>query len=143
MVFLSQFPTKLLSRFLQMWMDSENKIALAFLPGRVLSRDELLCSHLPKVKLSSYYSRHHTIGVEDATYHGFHCLNSQGTQQWTLFHETSCDFLKSLKSLLFLVEEILITVCWKVGLEMRLQLPSRYGLFGTLWTTVMHNPSCT
>jgi hypothetical protein len=42
------------------------------------------------------------------------------------------DFLKSLKPLLFLVEEILITVYWKVGLEMRLQLPSRYGLFGTL-----------
>jgi hypothetical protein len=81
--------------------------------------------------------------VEDATYNDFHCLNSQGTQQWTLFHETSCDFLKSLKPLLFLVEEILIIVCWKVGLEMRLQLPSWYRLFGTLWTTVMHNPSCT
>jgi hypothetical protein len=119
-------------------MDSENKIALVFLPGRVLSWDELLCSHVPKVKLSSYYSCRHTIGVEDATYHGFHCLNSQGTQQWTLFHETSHDFLKSLKPLLFLVEEILITVCWKVGLEMCLQLPSWYGLFGTLWIMVVH-----
>jgi hypothetical protein len=107
-----------------MWLDSENKIALIFLPGRVLSQDKLLYSHMPKVKISSYYSRHHTIGVEDAIYYGFHCLNSQQTQQWTLFHETSCNFLKSLKPLLFLVEEILITVCWKVGLEMRFQLPS-------------------
>jgi hypothetical protein len=84
-----------------MWMDSENKIALVILPGRVLSQDELLWSHLSKVKLSSYYSRCHTIGAEDATYYGFHYLNSQGTQQWTLFHETSCDFLKSLKPLYF------------------------------------------
>jgi hypothetical protein len=26
---------------------------------------------------------------------------------------------------------------------MRLQLPSQYGLFGTVWTTVVHNPSCS
>jgi hypothetical protein len=68
--FLSQFPTKLLSRFLQIWIDSENKTALVFLPGRVLSQDELLCSHMLKVKLFSYYSCCHMIGAEDATYHG-------------------------------------------------------------------------
>jgi hypothetical protein len=66
--------------------------------------------HMPKVKLSSYYSCHHTIGAKNATNHGFHCLNSQRTRQWTLFHETSCGFLKSLEPLLFLVEEILIIV---------------------------------
>jgi hypothetical protein len=124
-------------------MDSENKLTLIFLPGKVLSLNELFHSHLPKVKPTAYYSYYHTLGGGEAIHHGFRCFNSHGTQKWTLFHETSRDFLKSLKPLLFLVEEILISVCWMVGLEICLQLPLGYGLFGTKWTTVVYNPSCS
>jgi hypothetical protein len=126
-----------------MWMDSENKITLVFLPGSVLSLDELFHSHLPKVKSTAYYSCHHMLGGGDATHHGFYCFNSHGTQKWTLFHKTFWNFLKSLKPLLFLVEQILISVCWMVGLEICLQLPSWYGLFGTIWTIMVYNPSCS
>jgi hypothetical protein len=58
-----------------------------------------------------------------------------------LFQETSLNFLKSVKLLLFYVEEVLLRVCWEKWFQMRLQVPWNYGIFGTLWTTVIHNPS--
>jgi hypothetical protein len=61
----------------------------------------------------------------------------------TLFQETSLNFLISLKPLLFYIEEVLLRVCWDQWFEMRLQLPRNYGIFGTIWTTVEHNPSFT
>jgi hypothetical protein len=53
----------------------------------------------------------------------------------------SGNFLKSVKPFLFYIEEVLLRVCWEKWSQMRLQVPLNYGLFGTLWTTVVHNPS--
>jgi hypothetical protein len=58
-----------------------------------------------------------------------------------LFQETSRNFLKSVKPFLFYVEEVLLKVCWEKWSQMRLQVPLNYGLFGTLWTIVVHNHS--
>ena len=64
-----------------------------------------------------------------------------GISQWTLFQETSLSFLKSLKNHLSYVEEVLMRVSWKEWAQMRKQLPQNFGLFGIIWTTVVHNPS--
>jgi hypothetical protein len=57
--------------------------------------------------------------------------------------EWNLNFLKSLKPLLFYIEEVLLRVCWDQWFEMRLQLPRNYGIFGIIWTIVGHNPSFT
>jgi hypothetical protein len=49
--------------------------------------------------------------------------SSKGSPYLTLFQETSLNFLKSLKPLLFYVEKVLLRVCWDQWFEIRLQLP--------------------
>jgi hypothetical protein len=95
------------------------------------------------LKVSRYYCRRHEAGTLKATYHGFHVISSKGSPYLTLFQETSLNFLKSLKPFLFYVEEVLLRVCWDQWFEMRLQLPRNYRIFGTIWTSMGHNPSFT
>jgi hypothetical protein len=116
----------------QVWKDEEDNIVFIFLPRRLNTFPQNFTLHLPKLKVSCYHCRWHEAGTLKATYHGFHVISSKGSPYLTLFQETSLNFLKSLKSLLFYVEEVLLRVCWDQWFEMRLQLPQNYGIFGII-----------
>jgi hypothetical protein len=130
--YFSQFPSEILPHHDQLWKDAAGNIIFVFLPQRLKN---------PFPHLTRYLSCKHKAGTVKATHHGFHLITSHGTQKWTLFQETSRNFLKLVKPFLFYVEEVLLRVCWEEWSQMRLQVPLNYGFFGTLWTTMVHNPS--
>jgi hypothetical protein len=141
--YFSQFPYEKVPQEEQLWKDGEDSIIFIFLPGRLTNVGQNFTPFLPKLKVSRYHLCRHEAGTLKATHHGFHVLNSKEIAHWTLFQEIFLNFLKSVKPLLFYVEEVLLRVCWEKWFQMRLQVPWNYGIFGTIWTIVVHNPSFT
>jgi hypothetical protein len=106
-----------------LWKDAAGNIIFVFLPQRLKNPFPHLTLYLPKLNVSRYHSRRHEAGTVKATQHGFHVITSHRTQKWTLFQETSWNFLKSVKPFLFYVKEVLLRVCWEKWSQMRLQVP--------------------
>jgi hypothetical protein len=127
--YFSQFPYEKVPWEEQLWKDS---IIFIFLLGRLTNVGQNFTPFLPKLKVSRYHSCRHEAGTLKATHHGFHVLNLKGIAHWMLFQETFLNFLKSVKLLLFYVEEVLLRVCWEKWFHMRLQVPRNFGIFGTI-----------
>lgn len=138
--FFSTFPCLPIPRKDQLWRDSQRNLLFVYLPGRLPVRS-LDCYFFPKLRPAPYHSRRHTAGTPKATHHGYHRVMSEKIPKWALFHETCLDFLQSIKSLLLFVEETLIRTLKPEWDIMKKNVPPGFGLFGTVWTTAVHNPS--
>jgi hypothetical protein len=124
--YFSQFPSEILPHQNQLWKDAAGNIIFVFLSQRLKNPFPYLTSYLSKLNVSHYHSCKHKAGTVKATHHGFHVITSHATQKWTLFQETSQNFLKSVKPFLFYVKEVLLRVCWEKWSQMRLQVPLNY-----------------
>jgi hypothetical protein len=96
-----------------LWKDAAGKIIFVFLPKRLKNPFFYLTPYC-------YHSHRHEARTVKATHHRFHVITSYRTQKWTLFQETSRNFLKSVKPFLLDVEEVLLRVCWEKWFQMRL-----------------------
>lgn len=137
----SAFPFTIFSREPKLLKDSQGLSILIFLPERMRNWDSHFFPFFPKLKKHKYHGRRQEIDSFKATHHGFRLHSSDGIRTWKLFQETSIPFLKSLKGLLVHVEDLLLAFSSLEWLQQKKQIPQNFGLFGTFWTTVVHNPT--
>src|SRR5262249_12430955 len=72
-------------------------------------------------------------------HHGYHHFAQDRKYYWKLFQETKLPTLLFLKPLLLRVERILQLYHHDIWKQVREKVPALYGLFGTIWTTVVVN----
>lgn len=127
----------------QEWRDCEGERFLIYLPQQLPFQFRFdLTEYIWPAPKSKQACRRFPVGAIPGSHHGFHSFKSK-TQglQWKLFHGTDRTLLFKCKPLLLYMEDLYQQFAPEIWSKCRSNIPQGFGLFGTIWTTVVINVS--
>jgi hypothetical protein len=123
----------------QEWHDKNEKF-LIYLPGYLPPQLQFSMEpYLKPAPPAPMANRRFPLSGSSGVHHGFHSYLSPAGLQWKLFHTTNKAFLKRCKQLLFYADSLYRLLAPETWEHSHHRTPQGYGLFDTIWTTVVVN----
>lgn len=124
----------------QTWKDSSDETIFTFLPGFCKSLT-FFQAPTPRMLPNSNASKRFKKDDFHTLHWGYHSYPMNGIKYWKIFAETNIPLLLKLKTQIIELEQALRVYHYSDWQKKKALVPSGFGLFGTIWTTLAINYS--
>jgi hypothetical protein len=142
--FTTEYKYQMLLRTPQFWEDAAKVPILTFLPNYLpnsFTNIYHICLKRQNLQCYPRSNRRHHKGDTLSVHHGYHYFRVG--MVWQLFRETDVNLLESMRPLLKHLEALYKAIDFTTWCLVREKVPSGFGLFQTIFTTIVVNADTT